>query len=402
MINVVDGVCGSYKTTRMFEYMLSNPDKRYLYITPFLSEIEERIPEKYPSLEFHCPVNKGKGKLSNLAELVDQGVNISSTHVLFGMFTPEIVDNIIEKGYCLVIDEVVDCVGLLPNDFKPKDTEALLTGDFVFINKEERGKLYWNEEKYPNHDGKYEDIRLLCHLEMLYSYEDEFLMWEYPPKLLKNLDDVFVLTYLFNGSDMRCWLQLNDIPYQYVDKKEWGIKEDKEIIEKVRENLTFIENRNLNSIRQTKTALSVGWFDNADASVVRKYRGIMRSAVVQYKPKNVFWTTFKDQAPRLAGAGYSKGVKNKTDKPSFLPCNIRATNDYVDYDMCMYAMNKFKNPVEVNYMRSNGVQVDEDSYALSEMIQFIFRGSIRANKPMKLLVLSKRMRGLLEGWLNEE
>jgi len=68
--------------------------------------------------------------------------------------------------------------------------------------------------------------------------------------------------------------------------------------------------------------------------------------------------------------------------------------------LCMYAVNIFKNPVEVNYLKDNGIEVDEDTYALSEMIQFIWRGCIRQGKPMKVLILSQRMKRLLEEWLN--
>jgi hypothetical protein len=53
----------------------------------------------------------------------------------------------------------------------------------------------------------------------------------------------------------------------------------------------------------------------------------------------------------------------------------------------------------VNYLQSNGIDVDEDMYALSEMIQFIWRGAIRQGKPMKVLILSERMRNLLIKWL---
>jgi hypothetical protein len=41
-------------------------------------------------------------------------------------------------------------------------------------------------------------------------------------------------------------------------------------------------------------------------------------------------------------------------------------------------------------------------FSLSEMIQFIWRGCIRKGEPMKVLILSERMRGLLIKWLNEE
>lgn len=44
----------------------------------------------------------------------------------------------------------------------------------------------------------------------------------------------------------------------------------------------------------------------------------------------------------------------------------------------------------------------EEQFALSEMIQFIWRSAIRDNKPIKLYIPSVRMRNLLEKWIEEQ
>lgn len=406
MIQVVDALCGAGKSTAIFKMMRENPEKRYIYITPFLTEIEERIPEELPELKFSSPVAKGVGgKVADFKSLVNKGENIAATHKLFGMLTPRTVQMIIEWGYCLIIDEVTDCVGLLPEEYKKSDTDAMLLGEFVTTDENNRGKLIWNEDKYPQHDGKYRVIRDMCNLEMLYSYRGKFLMWEAPVALLESLSEIYILTYLFEGSDMKCWLEINDIEYDYMDHTLLGLRPEEELRSLVKENLELLSNRNLTSSKQQRGFMSKSWFANATKSTTDKYKAMMRSTVVKHKAKlgEVFWTTYKDSAGRLAGSGYTLGTKDK-DKDrtgkAFLPCNIRATNDYRDYWLCMYAMNKFKNPIEAEYMRENGAVVDEDSYALGELLQFIFRGTIRKGEPMKLLVLSHRMRGLLEDWLD--
>lgn len=402
MIRVVDAMCGSGKSTAIFKMIRDNPDSRYMYITPFLSEIEDRLPEQLPDVKFHTPNNTGKGKTASFLSLIQDGYNVASTHKLFSMLTPEIVDILLEMDYHLIIDEAIDCVGLLPQEFKESDTKALLKGEFVIVDKEARGRLSWNEDKYSAHDGRYAKVRSMCNLGMLYCYADTFLMWEYPPKLLSGLSNIHVLTYLFSGSDMKGWLDLNKIPYEYVPHKELGLRDERELKKIVRDNLEILSNRNLDNSRQQNETLSASWYKNANADSINKYKAMLRSTVIKYKTKSgdVFWTTFKSHANRMAGGGYANGVKdNFKGKAAFLPCNIRATNDYKDYWLCMYAINKFKNPIEVNYMRDNGVSIDEESYALAEMIQFIFRGCIREGKTMKVLILSKRMRKLLEDWL---
>jgi len=405
MIHVIDSMCGSGKSTKMFELMRSdskdNPDKRFLYITPFLSEIDERVPVELPELDFHTPENKGKGKIGDLKSLVVSGKNIASTHSLFSNLTPEIVDILIEKQYTLVIDEAISCVGLLDKSLVHSDTRDLLKSGMVIADPSKRNQLSWNEDEYPEHDGRYSFVRNLCNLGVVYCYADTFLMFEYPPKLLSLLKDVWVLTYLFSGSDMRCWLDLNEIPYEVMDNTSLGLRSEVEIKQIVKQNLQLLTNRNLESGRQRSTTLSKGWFEKAKKDEIGKYKAMLRSCVVTHKAKagEIFWTTYKDHQVKMQGTGYTKGVSE--DMPAFLPMNIRATNDYRNYTLCMYAVNIFKNPVEVNYLKSNGIEADEDTYALSEMIQFIWRGAIRQGKPMKVLVLSDRMRKLLEDWLND-
>ena len=47
-----------------------------------------------------------------------------------------------------------------------------------------------------------------------------------------------------------------------------------------------------------------------------------------------------------------------------------------------------------------GVSVEEEKYALSEMIQWIFRSAIRNGESIQIYIPSQRMRQLLIDWLN--
>ena len=57
-------------------------------------------------------------------------------------------------------------------------------------------------------------------------------------------------------------------------------------------------------------------------------------------------------------------------------------------------------PVVKMFIESRGVKVDQDQYALSALVQWIFRSAIRDGKPINLFIPSERMRGLLLDWLN--
>ena len=53
------------------------------------------------------------------------------------------------------------------------------------------------------------------------------------------------------------------------------------------------------------------------------------------------------------------------------------------------------------FYENNGVDVNEDAYALSIMVQWIWRSAIRDGNEIWLYVPSKRMRDLLTNWMEE-
>ena len=84
----------------------------------------------------------------------------------------------------------------------------------------------------------------------------------------------------------------------------------------------------------------------------------------------------------------------------FLSSNTRSTNEYKDRVAVAYLVNKYFNPFIKQFFKANGILIDEDAYALSEMIQFIWRSAIREGREISLYCPSKRMRELLMGWLD--
>jgi hypothetical protein len=86
----------------------------------------------------------------------------------------------------------------------------------------------------------------------------------------------------------------------------------------------------------------------------------------------------------------------------FVPCNVRATNDYNDRTVLMYILNFYTLPEHKEYFQSHGIQLDEDRIALNALIQWIWRSAIRNGKPIYLFIPSSRMRRLLCEWLEIE
>lgn len=64
-------------------------------------------------------------------------------------------------------------------------------------------------------------------------------------------------------------------------------------------------------------------------------------------------------------------------------------------------MNVFMPLWEKKYLEQTGLEVDEDAYALSVMLQWIWRSAIRDGGEIWIYVPSRRMRELLENWIKE-
>jgi hypothetical protein len=102
------------------------------------------------------------------------------------------------------------------------------------------------------------------------------------------------------------------------------------------------------------------------------------------------WTCFKTYKSKCQGKGYAKG---------FISCNARATNEFRHKKNLAYCVNIFNNPKLIEFFTQKGVEVDEDTYALSELVQWIFRSCLRDGKEINLYIPSERMRQLLKKWL---
>jgi hypothetical protein len=104
------------------------------------------------------------------------------------------------------------------------------------------------------------------------------------------------------------------------------------------------------------------------------------------------WTTFKDFQKYLSGKGYTKG---------FVSVNARATNEFRHKKNLAYCANIFLNPIIKQFFQTKDIKIYEEQYALSELVQWIWRSAIRDGNEINIYIPSSRMRELLIDWLKE-
>jgi hypothetical protein len=398
---VTDSFIVTHNTTAAINYMNAHTDDKFIFITPYLDEAK-RIQDKCPALNFIEPSNQipqyefKKG--THTAALIKQGRNITSTHQAFKSYTKEMLREIQEQGYTLFLDE---CISLVETQsVKKTDIEVLLNTGLI----KDVGNSY--EFAVKNYDcGMLSPIKEIFGRQSVNKIDGDdgtecLFYWTLSPNLISSFKDVYILTYLFEGQGLEHYLKLNNLNYEktnvtlrdgclqfgnnnvYVPQYVGNLS-----------NMIHIVDGKLNDVGDKKNNLSMAWFAKSIEGTRRLKLNLYNYFVNMHRgaePKEKLWSTYSPYKDKLTGKGYSK---------AFLSFNTRATNEYRESRYLAYAVNIYMNVAEKLAYTSNGIKVDEDAYALSTMLQWIWRSAIRDGKEIELYIPSKRMRTILTNWI---
>lgn len=393
-VNIIDSIMGSGKTSSIINYINeSDTEKRFLYITPYLTEVQ-RIIESCPSKRFKQPKNFGS-KLKDIKRLFEHKENIVSTHALFSMFDESIIELAYTNNYTLIMDEVTNVIE--PYAISQQDADTILE-KYVTIDPES-GRLIWHDKDYR---GKFEQYKRLCELGCLAFYGDKVLIWLFPVSTFKAFREIYILTYLFDAQPQKYYYDYYGVEYKRMYVRgdsidNYRITDEPTIAKPIldySELIHILDNQKLNDIGEFNGALSKSWYmRHCEDSLIKQLKNNCYNYfynITKTPSSDNLWTTFTDYQKILAGKGYTKG---------FAPFNLRAVNGYKNKTAIAYLVNRYFNPYVKNFFISKGVEVDEDLYATSEMLQFIWRSAIRDGNPINIYIPSKRMRTLLQEWI---
>ena len=151
-INVIDAGCGVGKTTAMINLINQSEDsERFLYITPFLTEVE-RIKKSCKNKNFQEPIEKPT-KTEDLIRLIEKGYNVVSTHALFQKLTDRVLDLTQFNDYILIVDEAADVIEEI--DITKNDLKTIVK---EYITIKDDMSVVWNEEK-KDYEGRFDDYK---------------------------------------------------------------------------------------------------------------------------------------------------------------------------------------------------------------------------------------------------
>jgi hypothetical protein len=432
-IHVLDSLMGMGKSTALINMIKEDamasvlfqeakvPTRKWLVIVPTLSEVDRYVdalstfgaPFEMPNDTFH-----GR-KMLHLLRMVEEGRNIVATHALFNQLSRAVYKAIEALDYTLVIDEEIEVVR--PYELNTAKTNHLFNKGYVFTDQVTR-RVQWNSAEHPVSSFPFKtDIPKLCEAGHLVQSKAGLLIVETPAEFLRCFDEVWVATYMFDGAPMRAYLEASHFPINMltVAKDHRGkhqvvpfgspeaVASEMVVKEELRRLVTVYSGRRntIGANSHKASPLTSSWY-NSKAQREPQALTSLANSIAEFLKENapaerVVWTTFKGHEDRMR----VKGLKTDCDEDGkacgFLAYNTRATNAYRNVEALAYPMNVYQHGDVRSYFDEQDIPTSEDLYAISTLVQWLWRSRIRKDPRESVTVYlpSERMRGLFLEWL---
>lgn len=442
-IKVIDGYPGIGKTQWAIQNINDTDNEKIIYITPFLEEVK-RVINSCPQKNFTQPSKSlGEGsKLRHFIELIKQNRNIVSTHALFSKMNNELIELLKEKNYVLYLDEVFQTV------LKYNSANDNFEDDFGDISYEKKTRVNINTlintgllEVQP--DGKviwknndniltpFESLRIMANQGLIYFVKNSFLVWTFPIQVFEKglFKEIFILTHRFDYQLQSYYYKYYHLEYskycviqdpngKYHISKDLSLYDEETWKKEVSKHITILNNNKMNAIGDyyktqkgiRKSALSKSWYKKSlktKKSNISKMRRNLKNFfrnITKSSANERLWTCFKSDIDLLMEKNIDEiKMNNDIDEKAigWIPINARSTNDWDDRKYVAYLINDYIDPCYTAFFNEKNRKeiIDEDQYALSELIQWIWRSRIRKFEDIILYLPSRRMRELLIEYL---
>lgn len=467
-IRIIDMPCGYGKSSRI----INSFDKRekYIAVVPYLSEVKRFIDDARKHSDFMLtePNNVSSNKSDHCEKLIRAGKSIACTHALFYRlgtlatlgagrvtctdFKPNSVPAIevehLLDNYNLIIDEVIN-----PFEVEKTVRKVDFDEDYLGLGLAEElpdGRIVptsvW-DEKYQQGSKTFSPaLYEKAKSGGLYRMGEKLFVLTIPTELLLKPKSVTIYTYLSEGSLLLQFLRKLQIdrPGSFtLEVDRLGEAEEAAWREDVANALTVLSipgvkdqawtfNAQLKGIKKHPECASI-------AHELRKFRdselyGVNLNSVMMTCARELWHDNKLEQKPkagrlakhtRMFGRPLKAEEFNKitetyeeswtTTGVTFVPNTTRGTNDYAGCTTAVYLYDQYPNPQLLTFlgMARNSDEAHQfcNAYALTELVQWLFRSAIRVGglnmtkhlymprRKVTLYMPSQRMRNLLLNWL---
>ena len=416
VIKIEDYPCGSGKTTRMIENF--KQDRKYLVILPLLSEVD-RVIEASKSIEFVQPDENDNAQGTKTSSLESQlllGNNIATTHSMYEKLVPLIRDGLLDD-YDIIIDEVPEVVKMVTSKSKTSIQEFYLDTGYMDVDATTglvRPTMKWWHHRDDVSDTLSPKILNFAETGCLYLQEGKMFIWALPQSILNAGRSVTVMTYKSEGSMLLAYLRKIGLPFE--------VSNDNQLEENFRaraaelitiEGIPALSKTNFSYTAQVKGMSSPSYA----TKIARSLKNLRERKLVGVDINNILLTSKKDAWNKAANdnnpnTADEDETPKKNSKPGFftkgsrmkdvnwVANTTRGTNDYMHCSHLIYLYDQNINFIVARWLGDSS-QAFKDAYALTELIQWVWRSRVRRGEPITLYLPSLRMRKLFEAWLND-
>ncbi|MHB8809589.1 MAG: hypothetical protein ACYC9M_06200 [Desulfobulbaceae bacterium] len=425
LVQVVDAVMGTGKSTWAIGEINGNLDKKYVIVTPLVSEVtryKEGISKEYKGKRDDVVAldeEESQTKSSRFKQALQDGKTIIATHKLFTDHTDEECFNLIGKGvYNLILDETIT---LVKEEFSITEHDVKLLISSGYLTSKPSGvegmDMLSCTDKCTDYNGAHEDFFNATRSYRVFRINNQnTVIFVVPPYWIAAFYCVHILTYLFEGSETHAWLQLHNIRFDHskLIRDHSGYRFEKHDLnysgKHFKSMLTIFVDKKMNAIGEPKAKgnvqrpLSHSWFDSQRKTYKKGDGGAydtLRKNVLNYfknrmkaRSSDVLWTCPKGHRKNMRDRYFDPaGIKTWVASPT------RATNDFRDRHVLAFLLNVYQKPNIVKFFQHHGITLNAEIYALSTLVQWTWRSAIREGEPITIYLPSERMRNLLKRWL---
>lgn len=406
VVYVADAMMGQGKTSAAITYMnRSKPDDKFFFLSPYVKE-GDRIHDACPDKHFAVLEEKRGSKLNDLRIQLKKGNNVASTHALLERYTEDILSDIKTGKYTLILDEAYSVTRTVSREQKNAFLGLLGTG-VVTVDKDTHRVSLTDGTGRGFENTELKGIIGYIATGSVYYYQEKLLVWVFPIEILEAFSKIIVLTYMFPAQILSHYLAIHGYEFEYLGTRQIGAGQYEfcpydqrdRVRPDIKDLIHILDNDKLNAVGGPERALCATWYEKQSrhkdgkeiAQLGRNIRNLQKN-IYKCAANEFMWTTYKR---------YIDDMSDKNIKKHYVPCNEKATNKWRHKRYLAYCVNFFDHPDSYDYFYMKGRELDSDRWALSEMIQWIWRSAIRDGGEIWIYVPSSRMRKLLEDWIVE-
>jgi hypothetical protein len=401
-VTIRDYPCGSGKTTSMIEGFRG--DRKYLVIVPLLTEVNRVIEwsKSTPFQQPHANDNDALTKTESLESMLLQGQNIATTHSLHERLVPLARQGLL-SDYDIIIDEVPEVVRSVSSKSKVSIEEFYLNTGCMTVDTgtgQVRPTNKWWSMRDDVDDTLSATILNYANTGCLYLLEGHLFIWAMPKELLTAGRTTTILTYKSEGSVLSSYLKKLDIPVEVTNDNQ----REEAFRKKAAELITIKDITALSKLSLSHSGQLAGMSkSNYCRTVVNTLKNLRGRQLKDVPAENILITCAKDgwyKKGNVDVAGPFASRSKLFKGANWVPKITRGTNDYAHCSHLIYLYDQHMNPYVARWLEDNSRAFD-DAYALTELIQWVWRSRVRKGQPITLYLPSPRMRRLMDEWLSD-